>query len=299
MRPASEDQISEDRGRLQNPYAHVNGDGEFEALAPDSCAAAQAVTTATQSAGPAQFTIDRDTLLRQKRPDGSYSDAEIEAAVRALHVELWRNRDKIYPQADVQNPLDILDPAFAIRCLGLSYDVQESLGQFADTGGRFEVAGIVDRPSSRVSISRQFPPEVQNFTAAHELGHCVLHGATMLHRDRPLDGSGSANSRDRREVEANKFAAAFLLPEKQVRLRFEQSFGTDKLILDDDTAFFLASQGQDKFRASLSHMRDFSRFVAQTAFYAGQPITPLTKQFNVSVETMAIQLEDLNLIALD
>lgn len=299
MRSASKEEISEDRGRLQNPYAHMNGDGAFEALAPEPRDTARVATTAPESDWPTQVFIDRDTLLRQKRPDGSYSDAQIETAARALHVELWRNRDNIHPQANVSNPLDLLDPALAVRCLGLSYEIHESLGQFADKGGRFEVAGIVDRPANRISISRQFPPDVQNFTAAHELGHAILHDSTMLHRDRPVDRPGGASNRDRREIEANKFAAAFLLPEKQVRMRFEQSFRTDKLVLDDDTAFFLASQSQDKFRASMKHMRDFSRFIAEAAFYAGQPITPLTKQFNVSVETMAIRIEELNLIAFD
>ena len=32
----------------------------------------------------------------------------------------------------------------------------------------------------------------QRFTIAHELGHAILHRQTVLHRDKPIDGSTNA-----------------------------------------------------------------------------------------------------------
>ena len=74
-----------------------------------------------------------------------------------------------------------------------------------------------------VQVSKQFPQETQNFTAAHELGHAILHKQTVLHRDRPLDGS-SNTPRIREEMQADKFATFFLMPSKLVEDIFFEMF---------------------------------------------------------------------------
>lgn len=50
-----------------------------------------------------------------------------------------------------------------------------------------EIGGIIDNKNSKISISSMYLPEVKNFTAAHELGHALLHDKLILHRDKPLE----------------------------------------------------------------------------------------------------------------
>ena len=63
-----------------------------------------------------------------------------------------------------------------------------------------------------VAVSNKFSKEVQNFTAAHELGHAILHEQAILHRDIPVDSIGKRVVRDRVEIEADTFATYFLMP---------------------------------------------------------------------------------------
>ena len=73
------------------------------------------------------------------------------------------------------------------------------------------------------------------FTAAHELGHALLHNIDMAHRDRGLDGS-SIPSRAPIEVEADKFAAYFLMPKQFVTDAFEVRFGEIPFAITTDTS---------------------------------------------------------------
>jgi len=294
VRSASQSAILRDREILQNPYAHVDGEGNFRAL-PNTKRPQSRTSTA---AGPAPLSINPAELLKKRRRGKKYRNSEVEDAARALQRTLWRNRQTLFPGSKMSNPMKFLDPSLAIRCLGMSFEVCESLGQYSDSNGRFEVAGQIDPQSRQVRISRQFLPHVQEFTAAHELGHAVLHAGSALHRDRALDGSGKSGGRDRREIEADRFAAAFLMPAKQIGLQFASRFHTTKLILDDDTAFGIASQNQDSLRTSIRELRDWSRMVADASFYQGKHFVSLAEQFGVSVETMAIRIEELDLIGL-
>ena len=81
---------------------------------------------------------------------------------------------------------------------------------FDDLSGQFEYEG--DYPTIRYN---PYEPIVrQRFTIAHELGHFVLgHGSRF--RD-PKQNFSSTNF-DRKEVAANKFAAALLMPRELVR----------------------------------------------------------------------------------
>lgn len=74
--------------------------------------------------------------------------------------------------------------------------------------------GLSRRPDGPViGVNAQHHPNRQRFTIAHELGHLVLHEDAdhfvdrTFHRD---EKSGTAT--DTLEIEANKFAAALLMP---------------------------------------------------------------------------------------
>jgi len=104
------------------------------------------------------------------------------------------------------------------------------------------VAGVLRRRDGEAEILvRSADPVVrQVFTVAHELGHYVLHwrAATgsdggletfvdtdmQLYRHGPAE-AGPDDERDgrKREIQANMFAAALLMPEADVRLEWERT----------------------------------------------------------------------------
>ena len=279
---ATKRQIARDRFNLQNPYAHLNGEGGFEALA---CNAIKP-----------PIRVRRQEIFEGRRGNRRLPDRVVIEAARNLQRKMWLQKDSLYPDHQVPDPVQVLDPTQALLGLGLDCDLQESLGQYSDRSGTFEVAGLIDSSSYKVSISRQFSPEVRRFTAAHELGHAILHPDMTLHRDRGLDGANTHNKKDWREREADIFATEYLMPERLVRQRFEQIFGTNPFTITDDTAFALASVNQDELRKRLPTLRKLSRVLATTGSYGGKHFTALTGQFRVSPEAMAIRLEELGFL---
>lgn len=91
-----------------------------------------------------------------------------------------------------------------------------------------QVAGQIDFEHKEVWLSTRVTRDEQFFTAAHELGHAVLHpGQNGLHRDRPL--KGPAARKDSKEAEADYFASCFLMPRKQVVKRFTYRCAAKKM----------------------------------------------------------------------
>ncbi len=105
--------------------------------------------------------------------------------------------------------------------------------------------GVLDRDSATVWIRTDLAAPHRNFVLAHELGHLVLHG-DRRERDLRLviadDGGGliGYSPAERREREANRFAADFLVPGPLARSRVAstgsvqlaaQSLGVDRSTL--------------------------------------------------------------------
>lgn len=226
----------------------------------------------------------------------SYSRSEIQDRADAVHAIVWRRRpDEWHRPNTRQDNVALLSPDFALELLGYSHEIADTLGTFRADSQTFEVAGLLENDCGRVKISAQMPPPVRRFTAAHELGHVVLHPHLKeAHRDRPIDGSTPVKSRI--EQEADSFASYFLMPKNLLIERFRSVFGQPPFILNDDTAFALLHQGLQEAQARIRQRRDLSRWIAQTAHYNGLHIIPLAEQFGVSIEAMAIRLEELNLI---
>lgn len=254
-----DERIRRSRILLGNPYAYLDGDGYYEAEFPeDRDIHADRLRLLNQYAHldelegvgeghreDAQPTpkslIDPSRLFPRRLRQQRLSRREIEERARRLQRELWVNRAKLFPDGE-PTPLQVVDPEIGLRALGFSIDASEPLQQYVEDVDVFRVAGVLDRANGRVQISAQLDGIKQRFTMAHELGHAVLHPEmTGLHRDRALDGS--APQPNPIETEANRFAAAFLMPEKLVRQAFQDAFDTDRFVLDEASAFGLAGKG--------------------------------------------------------
>jgi formiminotetrahydrofolate cyclodeaminase len=224
------------------------------------------------------------------------SNADIEKIVKDLQNTLWLQREKIWKKENIENPMQLLQPAIVFqKVMDYSFSQPESLGIYEHDGEYFETAGLIDKSKKLVKVSKSFSVETQNFTAAHELGHAILHKQTILHRDRPLDGS-SNTSLIPEEAQANKFAAFFLMPEKLVRKYFTDFFRTNRFAINQDTAFFLSAGSPIALKAKCADIRGLGLLLATTDFYAGKKFNSLASIFRVSASTMAIRLEELELL---
>lgn len=271
--------ISKSRELLKNPYAYLNGVGEYEAVLP----------------AREQSPIDAARVMSGYRRGRPFPKRDLELIARMLHRMMWVHREELLGTADAE-PAKIVDPALALKALGFRVVEHETLGEHAAGKDTYEVAGLMDRDHGEVRISRRFDPSSRRFTAAHELGHALLHTGSGLHRDRAPDGS-AARSRDHQEREADEFAACFLLPEKLVREAFISRFLAAPFELTDATAFALASEPLAQLKRKHRSKRDLSRGLASAQHYNSKHFRSLDEKFGVSVEVMAIRLEDLGLVA--
>jgi Zn-dependent peptidase ImmA (M78 family) len=118
-----------------------------------------------------------------------------------------------------------------------------------------DMSGMLVREPDRVviGVNDDHSPARQRFTVAHELGH--LH----LHRGRPtiIDSDVRMNFRDevssmatdREEIEANRFAAALLMPDHMVRSWVSrESFQTAQELVERLAKSFGVSRPAMNFR---------------------------------------------------
>jgi len=225
----------------------------------------------------------------------SFSNSEIEKIAIELQRTIWLYRDLIWKAGAPASLFKLLDPRKALKCLGYEVDTPASLGNFSVRGREFEVAGQIDQVNRVVSISEQFKAEVKNFTAAHELGHALMHKQPVMHRDRPIDGSSDSRAVAPEERQADKFASFFLMPEKLLRKTFRKIFRTSQFRLTEESAIALGARGADEIRRSCKTKQEFYRLLASTTFYDSVPVNSLAQLFKVSTEAMAIRLEELKL----
>jgi len=143
---------------------------------------------------------------------------EVERIARDLQINMWKDRTKMFGNSRAISPFAMLDPLAALRYVGFEVELHDSLGQYRDPRGSFEVAGYINQKEKVVRLASQLPRSFRNFTAAHELGHALMHHKMEMHRDMPLDGSVIPKTIE--EIQANKFAAFFLMPRKLMTTEF-------------------------------------------------------------------------------
>ena len=224
------------------------------------------------------------------------SNSELEELVKRLQNTLWLQRDKIWKQNPPENPIEILQPDVVLKkVMNYTYLESDNLGVYEHNGELSEIAGLINKNQNLVQISRNFPVETMNFTAAHELGHALLHQQTEMHRDRPIDGSVNT-PRSLEEIQADKFATYFLMPQKLLKEVFSLIFEMPTFVINEATVLAVRGGSVGAFRQQCNNIRGLARILASVDYYAGKSFNPLSKIFNVSIETMAIRLEELRLL---
>lgn len=274
------EQLTARRLLLENPYAHIE---QLEEL-----------RVARLHENPYLYADQPFTGNEQKaKSRKNHRVSAIEQMVTNLQREIWDRRAQLGVPADAR-AVDILQGKYAARVLGYAYAERSSLGWITRGKDPIVVAGLIDNSKRAIEVATDVEPRVARFTSAHEIGHAVLHAQlTGLHRDRPL--TGGIERRDRVEYEADKFAAFFLMPRKlvteQFLLRFIQPFE-----LNEQTSYALLGKPLSSARELLPSRRHISHALASATQFNGRGLVSLVEYFRVSVDAMAIRLDELELV---
>jgi formiminotetrahydrofolate cyclodeaminase/Zn-dependent peptidase ImmA (M78 family) len=223
------------------------------------------------------------------------NDKALETLARKLQSQVWIHRKNIWMENVPEEHILALQPDIVLKkILGYNYVEMDELGQHEVDGDRYEVAGIIDKGKKLVQVSTKFSKESMRFTVAHELGHALLHKQEILHRDRAIDGPNVRRVGEERQ--ADKFAVFFLMPAKHVREAFRIAFQTPRFEVNESNVLFFGVANLEAFKNQYGDTRVLARHLASTELFGGRAIVPLHKLFGVSVETMAIRLEELGLV---
>ncbi len=224
---------------------------------------------------------------------------KIQNEANRLHKEIWKNRASLWP-GQSPSPIEMLEPKVVCHILGIEYLELSNLEEqvFSFRGSKFRVAGLIDRQANRIVVSNAFPLKISRFTAAHEIGHWVLHPKQVMHRDRLVDGSNSLNTcRPVVEQEADYFAACLLMPEKLVTKYFQEIFRTTlPMKFDDAVSFWLNPVEPETILRAGKDSLDREFALAQCATFNSRHFYSLADQFKVSNAAMAIRIKELKLV---
>jgi Zn-dependent peptidase ImmA (M78 family) len=220
----------------------------------------------------------------------------IEDQARQLRKEIWDRRNEIWKHEIL--PLEAINAEAACIALGIAYEEREDLGNFGFKGNRFKIAGMVDRQAGKIAVATIPSSEIMRFTAAHELGHYMLHKKQTMFRDQPINNTWNYQSSGKtpEEKEADYFSACFLMPKKHLKQYFKVRFLTTQFHFDDDSSFRLNPTEYEALLCAEEGSMDRAIALAKCESYNGQRFHSLAKQFRVSVSAMAIRLEELGLI---
>lgn len=243
-----------------------------------------------------RFSRELSNIVALGKGAKNLRDEDIEGIAIQLQQSIWNHGDVVWKNGPPSNPIDALDPVKALQLLGFHVQSVPTLGQYRINGSTAEVAGQIEQTRRLVWVSEQFLKPTQRFTAAHELGHALLHRQNVMHRDPPVDGSGDQTRRSSTEIQANRFAALFLMPRKLTLSSFVSLFGTQRIVISEDTAFNLRRPSPAILRKECRNLRGFARLLASAEYYEGRHFDSLASRFGVSVEALAIRLEELELL---
>lgn len=219
---------------------------------------------------------------------------EIELEAHRLHALIWRAIPEEERPESVEGRIDLLMPEIAAYHLGLEVWKMDILPGGRGTG--YEAAGVLDRKSRLIALSEKFPAATVRFTFAHEIGHWLLHPNEVSHRDMPIDGGSPRAPMPEIELEANYFAACFLMPRRLLIQAFERCFGPAPLKINDTTAFWIAGRDAPAFMSAQPGSMRRELDVAKATSFNGKLFDSLVSQFKVSNKAMAYRLQELELV---
>jgi Zn-dependent peptidase ImmA (M78 family) len=220
-----------------------------------------------------------------------WSFEKIELEARKLLAEIEKNAGRLWPNTQPSR-LFMCDPEAACRLLGLEYLPDSHLGCYGGTA----TAGMLDRKGRAVLLSYNQNFESLRFTAAHEVGHWILHPEQHMFRDRTLSAPGGPG-RPLVEQEADYFGACFLIPPKLVREAFQARFPVREPITNTGAVCFNLSVRNAQYLEGLPPGSvEFALAIARTEFFNGRNFRSLASLFNVSPTAMAIRLLELGLV---
>jgi Zn-dependent peptidase ImmA (M78 family) len=219
----------------------------------------------------------------------------IEKEARRLQVEIYGRRKLRFPLGAPNIPA-LFDPRNVADHCGLFYDTRARIA--TDYAGGGEAAGLWQRDRSTILVSTRFSYETQRFTAAHEIGHFILHphvGDRTLHRE--FEVGGHSGKRPLVEQEADHFAACLLMPRKAVVAEFDARFGSKHPLALTETVAYHLKADQHLLFAQPAGSLLFAEAVARAQQFDRCRFQSLAAFFGVSPRAMAIRLEELDLVA--
>jgi len=245
----------------------------------------------------APFYLELNDLLDKLKINKKPSDLEIEKGITDFQNLVWKYKNTIWKDPP-KEAREILDPQLIFKdVLCYDYITREGFGVLDDEGNVVEIAGLINQANRLVVISNKFSEPTQRFTGAHELAHALFHDQQLQHRDLPLDNSGPYRLRDFDEKVADKAATYFLMPKKDVINQFLLRFKSSCIFINEETSFNLTRGNVSDLRRECKDLREFSRKLSSVQSYDGHRFESLAERFNVSVQAMAIRLEQLNLLS--
>ncbi|MGE3424988.1 MAG: ImmA/IrrE family metallo-endopeptidase [Dehalococcoidia bacterium] len=219
---------------------------------------------------------------------------QIETRARALRWEIFDQSEQFWPGRKPRG-LEVADPEIAATVLGVTFQYHQQLS-FALADGRYRSAGLLDRRRAIIMVAEEFGLQVARFTAAHELGHWLLHDRLLQHRDAPIRGI-ERNARDLQEREADYFAACFLMPRDYLIKMFFTRFPSDgPLEINDTSAYYLRPFETELLLYPPENSLVREKALAMATSFGGRHFDSLAAMFKVSVETMAIRIRELGLV---
>ncbi len=166
---------------------------------------------------------------------GSQSILKATLAATRLHRSLEQ-----YENIFADSRIDVFEAVYRLDIPLLFRPLDHLLGAF------------LNEPSPGVLVTTKRPLSVQRFTAAHELGHQQLNHAPSLDGESILGRSPywGGVSKDLRELEANAFAAAFLLPRHLVAEQCKRHNWTGPLLATPEAVYQLSLRLGASFEAT-------------------------------------------------
>jgi Zn-dependent peptidase ImmA (M78 family) len=252
-----------------------------------------------------------DNSLKKRLNFEFIPESRIETAANRLRYDYQQDSGKKESRLDPVNA--IWDYLYAHPQHNLRLEIETPLG--LDTNGDV-IAGrtTVEREQDEGSDGGCIyidPAIVRSplyiFTLAHELGHWILHRGLMIQArcqgnlfnptvpdivtlQRNVGSDARKEKQPTEEWQANTFAAYLLMPKAEVSVEFQKRYGSDSLVYQEKR------NQSSRFRSAFSTLREYARCIAGEG---GENNSSLAETFGVSKESMAIRLEQLQLVVND